>query len=63
MIDVTTEQGSVGRAYIFGYTPVALAPLARLVDEIGSELKGKPVAPVERMREFDRRFRLVDGRA
>ena len=27
--------------------------------EIAPELKGKPVAPVERMREFDRRFQLV----
>jgi mandelate racemase len=30
-----------------------------LIDEIASELKGKPVVPVLRMREFDRRFRLV----
>jgi mandelate racemase len=59
LIDVITEEGSAGRAYIFGYTATALAPLARLIDEIVSELKGKPIAPVERMREFDRRFRLV----
>jgi hypothetical protein len=37
--------------------PSSLIPLVRLIDEIGSELKGKPLAPVERMREFDRRFR------
>ena len=59
LIDVATEQGSSGRSYIFGYTPAALAPLVRLICEIAPELKGKPVAPVERMREFDRRFRLV----
>ena len=59
LIDVATEQGSSGRSYIFGYTPAALAPLVRLIYEIAPELKGKPVAPVERMREFDRRFRLV----
>ena len=57
LIDVATEQGSSGRSYIFGYTPAALAPLVRLICEIAPELKGKPVAPVERMREFDRRFR------
>ena len=57
LIDVATEQGSSGRSYIFGYTPAALAPLVRLIYEIAPELKGKPVAPVERMREFDRRFR------
>ena len=59
LIDVATEEGSAGHAYIFGYTPVAMVPLARLIDEIACELKGKPVAPVERMRDFDRRFRLV----
>jgi len=59
LIDVTTEQGSAGRAYLFGYTAVALVPLVALIEEIAAELKGKPVAPVERMREFDRRFRLV----
>jgi mandelate racemase len=59
LIDVLTEQGAAGRSYIFAYTPAALLPLARLVREIAEELKGKSVAPVVRMREFDRRFRLV----
>ena len=59
LIDVSTEQGSVGRSYIFAYTPVTLVPLVRLIEEIGAELKGKPVCPFVRMQEFDRRFRLV----
>ena len=59
LIDVLTEQGSAGRSYIFAYTTAALVPLVRLVDEIAAELKGKSIAPVLRMREFDRRFRLV----
>ncbi len=59
LIDLATEAGTVGRSYIFGYTGVTLAPLVRLVDEIAAELKGKPAAPALRMREFDRRFRLV----
>ena len=59
LIDVLTEQGVAGHSYIFAYTVAALVPLARLVDEIGAELKGKSIAPVVRMREFDRRFRLV----
>ena len=59
LIDVLTDQGSAGRSYIFAYTPAVLVPLVRLIDEIAQELKGKPVAPVLRMREFDRRFRLV----
>jgi mandelate racemase len=59
LIDVLTEQGSAGRSYIFAYTPAALVPLVRLIEEIATELKGKAISPFVRMREFDRRFRLI----
>jgi mandelate racemase len=59
LIDVVTAEGITGRSYVFAYTPVALVPLALLVEEIGKEIRGKSVIPVERMRDFDRRFRLV----
>ena len=56
LIDVLTEHGTSGR-YIFAYTATALDPLVRSVSDIAAELKGKSIAPVPRMREFDRRFR------
>jgi mandelate racemase len=59
LIDVLTEEGVTGSAYVFAYTPLALAPLARLVEEIGSEISGKSIVPFERMRELNRRFRLL----
>jgi len=59
LIDVVTNEGVTGSSYLFAYTPPALAPLARLVEEIGAELFGQPVVPAERMRAFDRRFRLI----
>lgn len=59
LIDVLTNEGVTGRAYIFAYTPPALAPLVRFIEQIAPELLGKPVAPVARMREFDLRFRLI----
>jgi mandelate racemase len=60
LIDVATDQGLTGRSYLFGYNaPLTLGPLARLVEEIGAELKGEAVVPAERMRRFDRRFRLL----
>ena len=59
LIDLSTEQGIEGRAYLFGYTPVTLAPLVRLIESVGETLIGKPVAPVVLQREFDRRFRLL----
>ena len=59
LVDVGTAEGITGSAYLFAYTPVALAPLVRLVEDIGKEIHGRPVVPVERMRDFDRRFRLI----
>jgi mandelate racemase len=59
LLDILTEEGISGYAYVFGYTPVTLAPLARFVENIADTLKGKSVSPVERMREFDRMFRLL----
>src|SRR3954464_10086057 len=58
LIDVRTE-GVVGRSYLFGYTPVGLAPLVKLVESLGEEIRGQPLAPVERYAAFDRRFRLL----
>jgi mandelate racemase len=59
LIDIETDQGIVGRAYLFGYAVAALVPLARFIEAISPELIGRSVAPLARMREFDRRFRLL----
>ena len=45
LIDVETDQGVTGRSYIFAYAPLTLKPLVHLIEEIGRELIGKPVAP------------------
>jgi mandelate racemase len=59
LIDLTTEEGPVGRSYIFAYTPVALEPLVRFIEKLSDELAGRSVAPFDRLAELDRRFRLV----
>jgi mandelate racemase len=59
LIDVLTGEGVTGRAYLFAYTPAALASLYRLVLDIGAELPGMQAAPQAVMRYFDRRFRLL----
>jgi mandelate racemase len=59
LIDVFTKEGVVGSAYIFTYTPATLTPLVKFFEELSKESVGKPVVPVERLREFDRRFRLL----
>jgi len=59
LIDVETDQNITGRAYLFGYTPVTLRPLVAMVAQLAPMLQGTTVAPVERMRDFERAFRLL----
>jgi len=59
LLDIHTEQGITGRAYLFAYTPVTLVPLVLLVEELSELLKGKKVVPFERMKELDLQFRLL----
>ena len=59
LIDVTTDQGIAGHSYIFAYTGLTLKPLVKLIEAIGSELVGRPVAPVDLMAQMDAKFRLL----
>jgi mandelate racemase len=59
LIDVVTDQGVTGRSYIFAYTKMTLGPLVHLVEEIGRELTGKPIAPFDLMAAMDAKFRLL----
>ncbi|HEY7689034.1 MAG TPA: enolase C-terminal domain-like protein [Dongiaceae bacterium] len=59
LIEIQTEEGPRGCAYIFAYTPAALAGLHRLVLDISAELTQKPAAPLDVMCHWDRRFRLL----
>lgn len=59
LIDVETDQGVTGHSYIFAYSKLTLKPLAYLIEEIGRELVGKPVAPFELMKAMDAKFRLL----
>lgn len=59
LIDVETEEGVSGHAYIFGYMVLTLKPLVSLIDQLGELIKGKSVAPLARMRDFEKTFRLL----
>lgn len=59
LIDVETDQGIVGRSYIFGYTKLTLRPMLTLVNELRDSLIGQSVSPVERMKGFCSQFRLL----
>jgi mandelate racemase len=59
LIDVETDQGVTGHSYIFAYAPLTLKPLVLLIEEIGRDLTGKPIAPFDLMAAMDAKFRLL----
>jgi mandelate racemase len=59
LIDVLTDVGVTGRAYAFAYTPLTLRSLAQFVRDIAPELIGRCVSPRARMRQMEKRLKLV----
>jgi mandelate racemase len=59
LIDVATDQGVTGRSYLFAYAKLTLAPLVHLIEEIGRDLTGRPIAPFDLMAAMDAKFRLL----
>ncbi len=59
LIDLETEQGVTGRAYLFCYIPMAAAMIARVLDDLLGLIKGDRVAPIEIGAKAGQRFRLL----
>ena len=59
LIDLATDQGIAGRAYLFGYTKVTLRALKALTEDVAPLLVGKPCAPQDRWADGERAFRLL----
>jgi len=59
LLDLETDQGLVGRSYVFCYTAVALRPIAELIEALESLIQGDPVAPLALAQKLQGRFRLV----
>jgi mandelate racemase len=59
LLDVQTEEGIVGRAYLFGYTPMTLKPLVCLIEQLQPELIGKRVVPQDLLKALQDRYRLL----
>jgi mandelate racemase len=51
LIDVTTEQGIIGRSYLAPYLSRAAAALVPVVRDLGDGLRGRPVAPAAAFEE------------
>lgn len=59
LLDLDTEEGVTGRAYVFTYTPAALGPTAALVANLGPMVAGQQLAPLALSRMLAARFRLL----
>ena len=59
LIDAASEQGPVGRAWIFGYTTLVLRALKAFVDDLDDVLRGRPACPAAVADDLAARFRLM----
>jgi mandelate racemase len=59
LVDLATEEEVTGHSYAFCVTPLALAPMARLVSNLGPPIEGDAVAPLSIEDKLHDRFRLL----
>ena len=59
LVDAASEEGPVGRAYVFGYTTLALRALKAFLDDLEEVVRGRPAVPAALYDELAARFRLM----
>ena len=59
LIDLHTDQGIVGRSYLFGIGKHNLAPIAKLVEAMAEMVKGDAVAPFDLEKKLRARYTLL----
>jgi mandelate racemase len=59
LIDLETEEGITGRAYLFCYLRAAAPAIARMLAEIGEMVKGGRVVPADLWGKLAKRFMLM----
>ena len=59
LIDLDTEEGITGRAYLFCYVPAAAAAIAKILEEVLQVTKGERVAPLDLWARLSKRFALI----
>jgi len=59
LVDLHTSHGTVGRSYVFTYTPLALRATRRMLLTLGGVLKGQPLAPLDLDQLLAQRLRLL----
>jgi mandelate racemase len=59
LVDATTEEGMVGRAYLFGYSPAGAKSIALLLEEAVDFVKGNTAKPDATYHALVRRLALI----
>jgi len=59
LVDVETEEGVAGHAYLFCYLPAAAPAIAAMLGEIERTAKGDRIEPTELWTKLARRFKLI----
>jgi len=59
LVDVHTEEGVTGHAYVFCYRRSGARPIASLVEDAAELVRGERIAPVEVAAKLQRRFALI----
>ena len=59
LIDLVTEQGVTGHAYLFCYLPAAAPAIVKIVEHVESVVRGDAVAPLDLWRKVAARFALM----
>jgi mandelate racemase len=62
LIDLETEEGVTGRAYVFCYLPAATTAVAAIVHEAAAHVKGDRVDAILLRAKLERHFRLLGVR-
>jgi mandelate racemase len=59
LLDLATDNGTVGHAYIFTYSMLYAPAVARLLQDLAPLLRGQPCAPLALHAMLRQRFRLI----
>jgi mandelate racemase len=59
LIDVETEEGLTGRAYLFCYLPAAAPAIAKILEEIARVTGRDRLAPIDLWAKLSKRFALI----
>lgn len=59
LIDLETEEGVTGRAYLLAYVPTVAPLLQKVIADVLPEIVGEPVEPIEIQRKASRKLQLL----